>query len=67
MPSPSSSNSNSIDPKKKAAKQEKLAARMKDIASELHRFNTFCREHRALAPVVLPIRDGLSLCRFSVK
>ena len=48
-------------------KLEKQKERMRRIAAAMHKYNMFCRDHASLSPVVLPIRDGISLCRYSAR
>jgi len=38
--------------------------RMLTLAQKMHDFNQFVKEHSALSPVLLPIRDGLTLVRY---
>jgi caffeoyl-CoA O-methyltransferase len=38
--------------------------RMMRIATEMHAFNAFVHQHPALAPLMLPLRDGFSLVRY---
>ena len=39
--------------------------RMQQLAKALHAFNSHCREHPLLSPVLLPIRDGLTVVRYN--
>lgn len=38
--------------------------RMMRIATEMHAFNAFVHQHPALAPLMLPLRDGFSLVQY---
>ncbi|KAJ1431973.1 hypothetical protein B484DRAFT_448110 [Ochromonadaceae sp. CCMP2298] len=41
------------------------APRMRSLAVSLHAFNRFAQTHPQLQPVMLPLRDGLTLIRYS--
>lgn len=41
------------------------AARMTRRAADMHAFNAFVQAQPALAPLLLPLRDGLSLVRYT--
>lgn len=41
------------------------AARMARRAADMHAFNAFVQAQPALAPLLLPLRDGLSLVRYA--
>ena len=40
---------------------------MKVLANTMHKFNTFIREHPNLSPVILPLRDGLTIIRYDTQ
>ena len=39
---------------------------MVKLANQMHAFNSFVSNHPSLEQVVLPIRDGLSILRYSI-
>lgn len=41
--------------------------RMQKLAAAMHAFNMHCKEHPQLSPVLLPIRDGLTIVRYKAK
>lgn len=43
------------------------AARMRKLAKSMHEFNSFVNAHPALHPLLLPLRDGLSLVLYQPK
>lgn len=45
--------------------QDTGGSRMQKLAAAMHSFNTHCREHPQLNPVLLPIRDGLTVVRYA--
>jgi len=38
--------------------------RMRRLGKAMDEFNTFCATHPHLSPVLIPLRDGLTLCRY---
>lgn len=44
--------------------ESKSERRMRTLAKAMHLFNTYCRDHPRLEPLLLPIRDGLSIVRY---
>jgi hypothetical protein len=45
--------------------QEDVAPRMRALAASMHAFNAFvAQEGRHLQPVLLPLRDGLTVVRY---
>ena len=48
-----------------AASSGSSAARMSALAESMHTFNSFVNQHPRLHPVMLPLRDGLTVIRYS--
>lgn len=45
--------------------EEQGGGRMRQLARALHAFSSHCRGHPLLSPVLLPIRDGLTIVRYT--